>query len=146
MPTRARAAARSRCAELCSARPFHVHSGTRVPRCMRKRARCAIFTSLCVRWRRLALRQRCCEGPTPCRPASKSVGFHQQRLKATNLTEKLRPVSVEVSTATATHELKAAALLRAQSFYVYPPDRQFAGALTGQNSHPIPVRVLDQRH
>ena len=65
-----------------------------------------------------------------CRPTNQTTGFHQQRLKATQLAEKLQTVPVNVSEATAMHELKAAAILRAQSFYVYPPERQFAGALS----------------
>lgn len=74
----------------------------------------------CRTKRRVRARIRC----TQC------VGFHQDRMKATAVATKLPPLTVQVYPACSDAERQAAAKLRAKSFYVYRPERAFAGACT----------------
>ncbi|KAK9816463.1 hypothetical protein WJX72_000602 [[Myrmecia] bisecta] len=60
---------------------------------------------------------------------AESAGFHQSRMVAETRANKYPPLDVSVRHAEQDPELQAAALLRAQTFYVYPPERKFAGEL-----------------
>jgi hypothetical protein len=118
-------------------RSLHPHSS------VWDRERCVVPSrlSICLRWRSLwlvpdldNLHQEIIEEEVYmvrsnlCRLAAH--GFHQDRMKATTLSEALPPVSVHISIAASESELRAASLLRAKSFYVYPPERKFSGYLS----------------
>ena len=62
-------------------------------------------------------------------------------MKVTEQRERLPPVVVTVVPAESDEELQAAALLRARSFYVYPKEREFSGALHKSCSSPYAVWV-----
>jgi hypothetical protein len=118
-------------------RSLHPHSS------VWDRERCVVPSrlSICLRWRSLwlvpdldNLHQEIIEEEVYmvrsnlCRLAAH--GFHQDRMKATTLSEALPPVSVHITIAASESELRAASLLRAKSFYVYPPERKFSGYLS----------------
>ena len=64
--------------------------------------------------------------------SAKDVGFHVARMRASTdpKPEPLPASALTVREALSDEELKAAAALRAKSFYVYPPEREFAGKVS----------------
>ncbi|KAK9864640.1 hypothetical protein WJX84_007388 [Apatococcus fuscideae] len=66
-------------------------------------------------------------------PAFCSQGFHQARLAAGPRRIPKNPqLNISVRPANSPEELEAAAVLRAQSFYAYPPERAYAGKIHQQ--------------
>lgn len=55
------------------------------------------------------------------------TSFHRDRMKATQLSEPLPHLSVDLIKATSDEHIAAIAMLRACSFYVVPAERSFAG-------------------
>ena len=74
-------------------------------------------------------RRRSIAPPLAATSSAKDVGFHVARMRASTdpKPEPLPLSSLTVREALSDEELKAAAALRAKSFYVYPPEREFAG-------------------
>ena len=57
-------------------------------------------------------------------------------MRATELVNKLEPLPVAVVPAETPAALRAAAILRATSFYVYPAEREFSGGNPETNQFP----------
>jgi len=64
---------------------------------------------------------------------AQAQGFHHSRLAATPTPTTRRQLHVGVREASTDEELWACSRLRSVSFYVYPPDRKFAGQLHQKN-------------